>query len=145
MRITMTLTSAIWTHPMMVIRKLLEPLWVDQRIDEIDHDDDGHDRAEDVIEKHCRLTFFRRRARRGSKRRRSRRRLRAEPHQAWRLPQASREIRAPQGQNPKWREHLAYPRVIPLGCARFSSPSRVARDQVHFHALSFEAHRCVPT
>src|ERR1700747_2777280 len=37
-------------------RKLLEPLWIDQRVDEIDHDHDGRDRAEDVIEQHGRLT-----------------------------------------------------------------------------------------
>jgi hypothetical protein len=48
----MTLNSAIWIHPMMVIKKLLEALGVDQRIDKIDHDHDGPDRAEDVIEQH---------------------------------------------------------------------------------------------
>src|SRR6267154_98796 len=87
MRITMTLNSAIWTHPMMVIRKLLEPLGIDQRVDEIDHDHDRRDRAEDVIEQHGCLTFFRKRGRRGWKRRRSRRRSQSSRNRAWGLPQ----------------------------------------------------------
>src|SRR5215467_10683178 len=53
MRITITLNSAIWTHPLTVMASPLEPLGIDQRIDEIDHDHDGHDRAEDVIEQHA--------------------------------------------------------------------------------------------
>src|SRR5215813_12013486 len=52
-RITITLNSAIWTHPLTVMASTLEPLGIDQRIDEIDHDQDGHDRAEDVIEQHA--------------------------------------------------------------------------------------------
>src|SRR5271157_5397618 len=56
-------------------RKLLEPLGVDQRVDEIDHDDDGHDRAEDIVEQH--FTFFHRRGRRALRRRKRRRRARS--------------------------------------------------------------------
>src|SRR5262245_31662910 len=60
----------------------LEPLGVDQGIDEIDRDDDGHDPAEYIIEQHLRLTSSRRRPHKGSRRRKSRRRKRSSGNRA---------------------------------------------------------------
>src|ERR1700752_4422994 len=79
-----TPNSAIWTHPEIVIESFLEPLGVDQRVDEVDHDHEGHDRAEDIVEQH--LTFFHKRAHRGPRRQKSRRRGRSLRHQAWQQP-----------------------------------------------------------
>src|SRR5439155_14455740 len=73
-------------------RGLLEPLGIDQRVDEINHDDDGHDRAEDVVEQH--LTFFHRRARRGWKQRKRRRRSQPSQDQAWRYLRVGSKFRA---------------------------------------------------
>jgi hypothetical protein len=54
----MTLNSAIWIHPLPVTALLLEPFGIDQRIDEIDHDHDGHDRAQNIIELHVASYFL---------------------------------------------------------------------------------------
>ena len=94
MAMTITLNSAIWTQPLTVIGRLLEPLGIDQRVDEIDHDHDGHDRAEDIIDQHVRLTSSRRQAHTGSRRRRSRRHMRSSGNQTWRRSSNCRQLRA---------------------------------------------------
>src|SRR6516162_1269000 len=114
-RITITLNSAIWTHPLMVIAKPLEPLGVDQGVDEVDHDDDGHDRAEDAVEhiEHgCDEKAGTERDHRDIK------------HEDTLGESQVAGTTSAALVDPARREHLTYPHVTPLGRAHFSGPSR---------------------
>src|SRR5215471_7448333 len=80
---------------------LLEPLGIDERVHEIDHDHEGHDRTEDVVERHGPLTFFHKRARKPRRRRKSRPRSRSFRYRAWRFCSLQTIRRAAARRNPR--------------------------------------------
>src|SRR5580704_12844882 len=87
MAITITLNSAICSQPFAVIDRSLEAFRPQQRVNQIDKQNDGDDSAECVVDDHGEfLTAGRRQRRTGSTRQRSRRRPQAGRDRAWMSP-----------------------------------------------------------